>query len=118
MSNKPRFTTIHVKPRIPEKLSRLEELAYNVWSTWDKDAYDIFSRIDPMLYRNCEHNPVKLLSVISNARLEELSKDSGFLFELDKVYSDYQDYLNINVTDFEINNEKLTSEHQNKEANL
>lgn len=118
MSNKPRFTTIHVKPRIPEKLSRLEELAYNVWSTWDKDAYDIFSRIDPMLYRNCEHNPVKLLSVISNSRLEELSKDSGFLFELDKVYSDYQDYLNFNVTDFEINNEKWTSEHQNKVAYL
>ena len=47
MINKPRFTSINVKPRIPDSLLRLIDLAYNVWSTWDKDAYDLFSRIAP-----------------------------------------------------------------------
>lgn len=108
------FINIHVKPRIPESLSRLLDLAYNVWTTWDKDAYDLFSRIDPMLYRKCEHNPVQLLSEISNARLEELSKDSGFLFELNKVHSDFMDYLNFNDTDFLYKNEKWTLGHEKK----
>jgi len=118
MIKKPRFTSIHVKPRIPESLHRLEELAYNVWSTWDKDAYDLFSHIDPMLYRKCEHNPVKLLSEITNERLEELSTDSGYLYELDKVYTGYQEYLNFDNTDFEINGEKWTMDHPAKVAYL
>lgn len=108
------FINIHVKPRIPDSLSRLLDLAYNVWTTWDKDAYDLFSRIDPMLYRKCEHNPVKLLSEISNARLEELSKDSGFLYELNKVHSDYMDYLSFNDTDFMYKDRKWTVEHDKK----
>jgi starch phosphorylase len=118
MTNINRFVKINVKPRIPESLKKLEELAYNVWSTWDKDAYDLFSRIDPILYRKCEHNPVEILSTISNARLEELAKDSGYQYELDKVYSDYQDYLNFNITDFEINGEKWTVDHKNSVAYL
>lgn len=118
MSNNTHFINIQVKPRIPESLSKLEELAYNVWSTWDKDAYDLFSRIDPIQYRKCEHNPVQLISMISNARLEELSKDSGYLYELDKVYSNYQEYLSFNITDFEINNEKWTIDHKSIVAYL
>ncbi len=118
MINNHHFINIHVKPRIPESLSRLLDLAYNVWTTWDKDAYDLFSRIDPMLYRKCEHNPVKLLSEISNTRLEELSKDSGFLFELNKVHSDFMDYLSFNDTDFMYKDKKWTVEHDKKCAYL
>ena len=109
---------IHVKPRIPDSLSHLLELAYNVWTTWDKDAYDLFSRIDPVLYRKCGHNPVKLLSTISNARLEELSKDSGFLFELRKVYTDFSDYVNFQDTDYIFNKERWTVNHEKKCAYL
>ena len=112
------FINIHVKPRIPESLSHLLDLAYNLWTTWDKDAYELFSRIDPVLYRKCGHNPVKLLSEISNARLEELSKDSGYLYELRTVYSDFSDYLNFQDTDYVHNAEKWTVNHDKKCAYL
>ena len=114
MSNNSRFINIYVKPHIPDSLSKLVELSYNVWATWDKDAYDLFSRIDPILYRKCEHNPVQLLSIISNNRLEELSRDSGFLYELEKVYGVFQDYLNFNNTDFKLYEDKWTVDHQQK----
>ncbi|MCK9328369.1 MAG: alpha-glucan family phosphorylase [Candidatus Cloacimonetes bacterium] len=118
MTNNHHFINIHVKPKIPDTLNRLLDLAYNIWTTWDKDAYDLFSRIDPMLYRKCEHNPVKLLSVISNSRLEELSKDAGFLYELNKVHSNFMDYLNFNDTDFLYKDKKWTVEHNKKCAYL
>jgi starch phosphorylase len=88
-----RFVELHVKPRIPEKISRLMTLSYNLWSTWDTDAGSLFRRIDPVLYRKCDHNPVKLLHVVSRNRLEELAEDNGFMFEIDKVWNKFEEYL-------------------------
>jgi starch phosphorylase len=112
------FINFHVKPRIPESLSALLELAYNVWTTWDKKAYDLFSRMDPILYSQFEHNPVELLAKISNTRLEELSHDAGFLYELKQVYQSYKDYLNFNDTSYIYKNKKWTVEHEKKVAYL
>lgn len=107
MSGDIHFNNFQVKPRIPETLEKLTELAYNVWSTWDKDAYELFSRIDPLLYRKCEHNPVQLLNSVSNERLEELSKDSGYLYELTKVYEEFNDYLDFSDNYYESQAEKF-----------
>ena len=43
-----------------------------------------------LMYKKNEHNPIKLLSLVSNERLEELSKDKGFLNQLEKVYASLQ----------------------------
>jgi len=84
---------LHVKPAIPAKLAALEELSYNLWSTWDKDAQILFGRIDPHLYRLCDHNPVKLLHEVLPERLAELAEDNGFLFELNEVHAKFQHYI-------------------------
>ena len=118
MNKNHNFINIHVKPRIPESLSHLLDLAYNVWTTWDKDAHDLFSRIDPILYRRCGHNPVKLLTEVSNARLEDLSQDAGFLFEMRKIYSDFSDYIDFQDTDYIVDETRWTVNHQQKVAYL
>ncbi|MDY6914722.1 MAG: alpha-glucan family phosphorylase [Candidatus Cloacimonadota bacterium] len=88
------FMDIYVKPQLPEGLKQLEELAQNIWSTWDTDAYRLYSRIDPHLFRKFQHNPIKLLQTIPENRLQELTHQKGFLHELDIVYQKFQQYLN------------------------
>ncbi|MBW1712887.1 MAG: alpha-glucan family phosphorylase, partial [Deltaproteobacteria bacterium] len=88
----------YVKPRIPESLKNLFELAYNLWSTWDQGAFKLFNRIDPALYRSIHHNPVELIHRLSTERLAELGKDPGFLFELDQVWQNFVTYQSFKGT--------------------
>lgn len=84
---------IFVHPRYPENLNKLYELAYNLWCTWNYDAIKLFYRIDSNLFRRVNHNPVRFLYSLPRERVEELSRDRGFLFELEEVWKRYQDYL-------------------------
>ena len=56
-------------PEIPDRIERLEELAYNLKWSWDYRARLLFKRLDPDVWKNTQHNPVKLLHTIEPARL-------------------------------------------------
>jgi starch phosphorylase len=88
---------IFVHPRYPENLTKLYELAYNLWCTWNYDVIRLFYRIDSKLFRAVNHNPVKFLYSLQKERIREISGDNGFLFELEEVWEKYQDYLNYNT---------------------
>src|SRR5262245_61707784 len=68
-------------PAIPERIQRLEELAYNLKWSWDFRARQLFKRLDPQLWVNTQHNPVKLMNEIAPARLQEAARDPDFLRE-------------------------------------
>lgn len=87
------FKSIFVHSKFPENLQRLYELASNLWSVWDYDAIGLFYRIDTPLFREANHNPLKLLHNLSREKLNNLSNDKGFLFEFEKVWEKFQDYL-------------------------
>ncbi|MBC8385052.1 MAG: alpha-glucan family phosphorylase, partial [Candidatus Cloacimonetes bacterium] len=99
MKNKINFKNFYVKPRLPENLDPIVELSQNLWSTWDTDAYRLFLRIDPKLFREINHNPVKLLQNTSDERLLELSNDQGFLSEMQNVHRKFRSYID-HKTDF------------------
>ncbi len=84
---------IFVYPKYPENLQRLYDLSANLWSAWDYEAISLFYRIDTATFRRVNHNPVKFLNNLSKEKLESLSRDKGFLFELDKVWEKFRDYL-------------------------
>jgi starch phosphorylase len=94
MKNNIYFKNFYVQPKLPNNLEPLDELSQNVWSTWDLDAYRLFSRIDPVLFRTTNHNPVKLLQQVKESRLLELSHESGFLNEMQSVYTKFLTYKN------------------------
>src|SRR5713101_8197564 len=68
-------------PQIPERIERLEELAYNLKWSWDYRARLLFKRLDPDLWKNTQHNPVKLLHDIDPVRLTFAARDPDFLRE-------------------------------------
>lgn len=53
---------------------RVWALAKNLWWSWDTDANSLFREIDPVRWRELDHNPIALLSEIS---LNELEKRAG-----------------------------------------
>src|SRR4051812_45348332 len=85
-----RFTVL---PRLPEKLARLSELAHNLWWSWNPDAIILFRRINENLFAALNHNPVKLLGVERQERLNELASDDGFLAHLDRVWDAFETYF-------------------------
>lgn len=85
--------SIFVYPKFPDNLRPLFELVRNLWCIWDYDAINLFYRIDGQLFRQVEHNPLKFLNSLSRKKLDDLSKDRGFLNELDKIWKKFQAYL-------------------------
>jgi len=83
----------NVVPDLPQKLENLRRLAYNLCFSWKVEIRDIFQRINPRLWVECRHNPVLMLGLISQERLEELAGDQSFLAQLDRLTQDFERYL-------------------------
>ncbi len=84
------FQTFQVVPNIPKPLQFLEILSRNMWWCWNKDAIELFRRMDPPLWVEANRNPIFFLSKISQSRFEKLSKDKGFLAHLKGVQEQFQ----------------------------
>lgn len=93
MKNNITLKDFYVTPQVPAGLEPVLEIAQNLWSTWNQDAYKLFSRIDSALFRKYNHNPLKLLHEVQSERLLELSQSSGFITELTSVYKKFQNYI-------------------------
>src|SRR5262245_25651332 len=65
-------------PPIPARLSRLPELAHDLWWTWNT-ARDVFRRLDYTLWRQTAHNPVQVLQRVTEETLQRAAADPGFL---------------------------------------
>ncbi len=83
-----------VVPAVPEKLQGLNELAYNLWTLWNYDASGLFRRLDPELWEANHHNPVRLLSLISQDKLAAAAADEGFLAHMNRILTDFHHYMN------------------------
>jgi starch phosphorylase len=71
--------------KIPPRIARLGELAYNFWWSWHREARDLFKMLSHPLWRRTGHNPVKMLLEVSPERLKELASDPLFLRQYDAV---------------------------------
>ena len=54
---------------LPNRIHRLNELARDLWWSWNRTARNVFRRLDYPLWRTTAHNPVKMLALISNDAL-------------------------------------------------
>lgn len=80
---------LQLKEKMPKKINRLPELAYNLWWSWTLDARNLFKRLDYPLWRKTQHNPVEMLNELSSEALNEKASDASFLLLYDKVMMAY-----------------------------
>ncbi|MFE2994405.1 alpha-glucan family phosphorylase [Nocardia sp. NPDC059246] len=85
-----RFT---VRAHLPERLSALTELATNLRWSWHGPTQDVFAELDPRLWTEVGHDPVRMLGEVPAARLDELAGDEAYVRRVDAAAADLQDYL-------------------------
>jgi len=83
---------LEVNPRIPRRLVRLEELANNLWYSWDRPTRELFARLHPSLWDAVAHSPKALLKRIDERRLVDAADDQVFLNNYNRILSAYDTY--------------------------
>jgi glycogen phosphorylase len=64
---------------VPLRIGRLNELAYDLWWSWNEEAGETFRALDESLWSLTAENPVVLLHLITAVRLKQAAADSVFL---------------------------------------
>lgn len=75
--------------KLPERISRLDELANNLWWSWHEEARKLFRALDYPLWKMTVHNPVKQLQEVSQDTLQAAANDPAFLALYDSVISTF-----------------------------
>jgi len=78
---------------LPDRLSRLGELAYNLWWTWQPDATRAFGRLDYDLWESLGHNPILFLRQVSQTRLKQALDDPEYLTLYDSALAAFDAYM-------------------------
>ncbi|HEU0114646.1 MAG TPA: DUF3417 domain-containing protein, partial [Thermomicrobiales bacterium] len=78
---------------LPSRIARLEELAYNLWWSWQPHAWRLFRSLDPQQWDALESNPIVMLRRLPAARLEEAAADPAYLAAYDRVMADFDAML-------------------------
>ncbi|MDR0510506.1 MAG: alpha-glucan family phosphorylase [Rikenellaceae bacterium] len=93
VSNTPRWISMIVEKRLPDRLAPLDTLSKNLWWSWTLGAHELFEYIDPKLWAECEKNPIDFLDNLSFTRMQELEHDGAFLARMDEVYAHFTAYM-------------------------
>ena len=84
--------SLEVRPKLPERLNRLQELAEDLFYSWDRQVRGLFYRLDRDLWERCGHNPKLFLRRVSQQRLEEAAEDRVFVEDYNRTLSAYDTY--------------------------
>ncbi len=94
-ANTPNWRDISVNSHIPEALKPLDEIAHNMWWSWNNEARDLYRSLDEDLWKEVNLNPVLLLSRMNYEKLEELAKDKKVLDKVNKLYAAFRAYMDV-----------------------
>jgi alpha-glucan phosphorylase-like protein len=93
-NSNPTWKKIIVESTLPAELTTLRTISRNLWWVWNVDARALFNEIDPVIWENCEHNPIILLEQTSHDRFQELKANESFVLRMKSVENQFNRYLN------------------------
>ena len=80
-------------PHLPERLAGLEELAENLWWSWNPGARMLFKTLDRQAWKESGHNPDKMLRELPRELLEKAGADAEYIGRYDDVMDVFQKYM-------------------------
>lgn len=83
---------LQVRPKIPARLARLEELANNLWYSWDRPTRALFARLHPGLWKATGQSPKAFLKRVDEQRLVDAAEDQIFIGNFNRVLAAYDTY--------------------------
>ena len=69
------FNRITVKPQLPERIKRLDDISYNLWWSWNTEFLRLFKIIDIDLWEICDLNN-DIIGYISLRNINKIFKTS------------------------------------------
>src|SRR5438477_4224151 len=87
--NKPRFSA----DEITELTVGLNQLARNLWWTWNQEAQEVFQQLSPRGWQNLYHNAVAVLHEVSDYELRVRLQDPEFAERVRQVLRVFDEYM-------------------------
>ncbi|QDV34836.1 alpha-glucan family phosphorylase [Tautonia plasticadhaerens] len=74
-------------------INKLRELARNLWWTWQPHVIELFRELDPVLWRETDHNPVVFLDRIPPEQLVRRASEMALISRIDYAFRRLNEYL-------------------------
>ena len=84
---------VAVYPMPGPQIARLTELAHNLWWSWHPAAQDLYEAVDPDLWQQVNHNPVKFLRRVGQRKLDRVAADPNYLASYRGVMAAFDAYM-------------------------
>src|SRR5699024_4286584 len=84
---------VTVLPKLPERIARLSELAYNLWWSWQPRACSLYRDLNPAVWERYNHNPVRTLLETPQERMDEMAEDASFVKRYEALMADFDAYM-------------------------
>ena len=83
----------HEEHHADDLYGKLGELANNLWWSWHPECDQLFRDIDPIRWRQLDHNPVALLRELTPEQLAERASELVLHSRINYAYRRLQEYL-------------------------
>jgi starch phosphorylase len=77
-------------PHLPDRISGLSDLAYNLWWSWQPDARNLFRDLGVYTWRESGHNPIRMLAISPAEVLEGAAGDKEYLQRYQEVMDRFE----------------------------
>lgn len=89
----PRMHLFTVKSQLPPPLAPLREMTANLWWSWNPEAEELFRHLDPMLWEEEHHNPIRFLESLPQKTLDRAAEDKAYLADIERVRKAFNEYM-------------------------
>jgi starch phosphorylase len=84
------MTNTGLKLDLPEPISGLKDLAYNLWWSWQPDARGLFRDLGLYTWRESGHNPIRMLASLPADVLAEAAADPEYVHNYGAVMKRFE----------------------------
>src|SRR5262245_53048902 len=72
---------------------KLTQLARNLWWSWHPEVVNLFRELDPVRWRQLDHNPIALLSEMTPEQVAERASEMVLYTRINQAYRRLNEYL-------------------------
>ena len=73
--------------------AKCRALASNLWWSWHPEVTNLFRELDPVRWRQLDHNPIALLAEFTPERLEARAAELVLYSRINQAYRRMKEYL-------------------------
>ena len=88
--------------KLPAPISRLRELAHNMWWYWNPHSWTLFSDINPTVWAESHNNPVLTLDTASNSQMGALAEDNRYMQHYNSVMEEFDEYMQAPRNEYDV----------------